>query len=28
VELADTARLAQVLAQISRVPGVRHTRRK
>jgi GTP pyrophosphokinase len=28
VELADTARLAPVLAQIGRVPGVRHTRRK
>jgi GTP pyrophosphokinase len=28
VELADTARLATVLAQIGRVPGVRHTRRK
>jgi len=28
VELADTARLSTVLAQIGRVPGVRHTRRK
>jgi GTP pyrophosphokinase len=28
VELADTARLAPVLAQIGRVPGVRHARRK
>jgi GTP pyrophosphokinase len=28
VEVADTARLAQVLAQVARVPGVRHARRK
>ena len=28
VELCDTARLATVLAQIGRVPGVRHVRRK
>ncbi len=28
VELADTARLAAALAQIARVPGVRHARRK
>jgi GTP pyrophosphokinase len=28
VEVGDVARLGQVLAQITRVPGVRHARRK
>ena len=28
VEVADTARLAPLLAQVARVPGVRHARRK
>jgi len=28
VELGDASRLAAVLAQIGRVPGVRHARRK
>jgi len=28
VEVSDSARLAQVLAQVTRIPGVRHARRK
>jgi GTP pyrophosphokinase len=28
VEVSDTARLATLLAQVARVPGVRHARRK